>query len=109
MRFLVDTNLPPSFAAWLVSQGHEAQHTIDLGMAAAKDRVIWDHAVASGAAIVTKDEDFVLLKTVEPDGPAIVWVRIGNAVRRVLFARLTSAWPVVEAKISQGENVVEIR
>ena len=68
MRFLVDTNLPPAVATWLVSEGHEASHTIDLGMAAAKDREIWDAAVASGSCIVTKDEDFVLLKAFDPRG-----------------------------------------
>ncbi len=109
MRFLVDTNLPPALATWLVTQGHEAQHTSDFGMEAAKDRSIWDHAKASGACIVTKDEDFVLLRASASDGPPIVWIRIGNALRKVLLARLAAVWPDVIAKIDDGENVIEIR
>jgi predicted nuclease of predicted toxin-antitoxin system len=109
MRFLIDTNLPPALAEWLISEGHEAQHTSDIGMTAAKDRAIWDHAHSTGACIVTKDEDFVLLKASRPDGPPIVWVRVGNAVRRVLLQRLAAAWPTVVDKIDQGDEIVEIR
>lgn len=109
MRFLVDANLPPALAELLTSLGHEAQHAHDLGMATAKDRAIWDHAVATAACIVTKDEDFVLLKAAKPGGPPVVWVRIGNAIRRVLLQRFASAWPTVEAKLDQGEDIVEIR
>jgi predicted nuclease of predicted toxin-antitoxin system len=109
MRFLVDTNLPPALAEWLTTQGHEAMHTSELGMAAAKDSAIWEHAQATNACIVTKDEDFVLLKTSRCDGPPILWVRIGNAVRSVLLQRVAAAWPTVLAKINEGEGVVEIR
>lgn len=41
MRFLVDAQLPPALARWLASQGHQADHVGDLGLAAAMDRVIW--------------------------------------------------------------------
>lgn len=109
MRFLVDANLPPALAEWLVAQGHEAQHAHDLGMAAAKDRAIWDQAEATDACIVTKDEDFILLKAAKPGGPRVVWVRIGNAIRRVLLQRFAAAWPAVETKLAQGEGIVEIR
>lgn len=109
MRFLVDANLPLAVAEWLVSQGHEAQHVHDLGMAAAKDSAIWDHALATGACIVTKDEDFVLIKAAKPGGPPVVWVRIGNAIRRVLVQRFVTAWPAVQFKLDQGEDIIEIR
>lgn len=109
MRYLVDTNLPPARAEWLVSEGHEALHARDLGMAEAKDRVIWNEARASGSCIVTKDEDFVLLRAGRSSGPPIVWVRVGNAVRRVLLQRLSVAWPAVMARLEQGDDVVEVR
>jgi predicted nuclease of predicted toxin-antitoxin system len=109
MKFIVDTNLPQGLAGWLESQGHEANHTSDFGMEAADDRVIWQYALSTGAIIITKDEDFVLLKAAEPSGPNVVWVRIGNAVRRVLFQRLISAWPQVVARLAAGDTVVEVR
>lgn len=109
MRFLVDTNLPPSLAAWIVSQGHEAIHTIEAGLATAPDREIWSFASSIAATIVTKDEDFVILNAAQPDGPSVVWIRIGNAVRRVLIQRFEVAWPAVMEKLSNGECVIEVR
>ena len=108
-RVIVDTNLPPALAKWLVFRGHEAAHTSELGLEAASDRAIWRHAVASGACIVTKDEDFVLLRMADPSGARVVWVRIGNATSRVLIARMANILPVVLDKLGQGEGVVEIR
>jgi predicted nuclease of predicted toxin-antitoxin system len=40
MRFLVDTNLPPTVAPLIASLGHDAQHTSDVGLERAKDREI---------------------------------------------------------------------
>jgi predicted nuclease of predicted toxin-antitoxin system len=73
MRFLVDTNLPPTLAAWIVAEGYEARHTKDFGLEQAKDRAIWQHAKDNDYCIVTKDEDFVLFQTVDTNGPKVVW------------------------------------
>ena len=108
MKFLVDANLPPALAQWLASEGHEAQHVVDLGMQAAADQEIWQRARDSGACIVTKDEDFVLLQALDRAGPAVVWIRIGNAVRNVLMRRLPLLWPEVMSAIERGEKVVEV-
>lgn len=78
-------------------------------MERAKDRDIWRHAKAVGCSIVTKDEDFVLSKAADPSGPSVVWVRIGNALRRVILHRLAMAWPAVVTKLDAGESVVELR
>ena len=61
------------------------------------------------ACIVTKDEDFVLLSALDRAGPAIVWIRVGNAVRSVLLARLPVLWPEVMNAIERGEKVIEVR
>jgi predicted nuclease of predicted toxin-antitoxin system len=108
VKFLVDANLPPAFARWLASEGHEAQHVSDLGMEAMPDREMWNRARMLGACIVTKDEDFVLLQALDRAGPAIVWIRIGNAVRSVLLHRLPILWPAVIAAIERGEKVIEV-
>ena len=109
MKFLVDANPPPALARWLASAGHDAQHVSDLGMEAVPDREIWKRARESGACIVTKDEDFVLLQALDRAGPPVVWVRIGNAVRNVLPQRLPDLWPQVVSAIERGEKIVEIR
>lgn len=109
MKFLVDANLPPALAHWLVSEGHEAHHVIDLGLESKSDREIWKHACDIDACIVTKDEDFVLLSALNRAGPAIVWIRIGNAVRNVLLNRLPALWPDVMSAIERGEKIIEVR
>jgi predicted nuclease of predicted toxin-antitoxin system len=57
---------------------------------------------------VTKDEDFVLLQALDRAGPAVVWIRIGNAVRNVLMRRLPALWPEVMSAIERGEKIVEV-
>lgn len=109
MRFLVDANLPPALAQWLVSEGHEAQHVSDLGLEAMPDREIWKRARDLDACIVTKDEDFVLLQALDRAGPAIVWIRIGNTVRSILFERLPILWPAVMSAIERGDKIIEVR
>ena len=41
----------------LTARGHDAQHGLDLQMDGASDPDIWNHAVAQGRALVSKDED----------------------------------------------------
>ncbi len=109
MRFLIDANLPPSLAAWLTAEGFEARHTFDIELASATDRQIWGYAKDHDFIIITRDEDFILLNTVEPEGPRVVWVRIGNAIKRTLLARFEVAWPAVVKSLLIGETVVELR
>jgi predicted nuclease of predicted toxin-antitoxin system len=108
LRFIVDANLPPALARWLGSQGHEAHHVHDLGIAAADDRAIWRRAGETSACIVTKDEDFVLLHALDREGPAIVWVRIGNASTAALPRLLPAAWPEIVAALERGDKIIEV-
>jgi len=73
LLFLVDAQLPPSLAEALHDAGCQAVHLIDLGMLAANDE-----ANSRSAALVTKDRDFPLRRAASNDGPAILWVRVGN-------------------------------
>jgi predicted nuclease of predicted toxin-antitoxin system len=109
VKFLVDANLPPALARWLESEGHAAQHVSDLGMERSTDREIWARARELEACVVTKDEDFILLQALDRAGPAIVWIRVGNAVRNVLLRRLPLLWPAVISSIERGEKVIEVR
>jgi predicted nuclease of predicted toxin-antitoxin system len=108
VRFLIDAQLPPSLARYLESLGHEAAHVADLGMEAARDREIWERASAASAVLVSKDEDFVTMRALRAYGPAVVWVRIGNATRRALITRFAAALPAVLAALERGETIVQI-
>ena len=77
--------------------------------ASASDRKIWDHAIASDAVLITKDEDFVTMRALcRRGGPAIVWLRVGNTTTRALIALLNSVLPVIVEAIERGETVIQI-
>lgn len=60
MNFLVDAQLPRRLARYLLSQGHDALHTLDLPEAnRTPDRSILHVAARDGRVVVTKDSDFV--------------------------------------------------
>jgi predicted nuclease of predicted toxin-antitoxin system len=109
MTFVVDAQLPPALARWLVDQGFEASHVSDVGLERADDRTIWSHAEQLGAAIVTKDEDFAERRMLAHDGPSVVWIRFGNTTRPELIQRLERLMPSIVAALERGETLVEIR
>ena len=107
MFFLIDAQLPPSLAEAWRQAGHQAIHVADIGLLTATDRKIWDEAVSRGAVLVTKDGDFPLRRAARNDGPAILWVRIGNADNRTLIAQLLRALPSIIDALDRGEVVIE--
>lgn len=108
MRFLVDAQLPPALARWLVANGHTAEHVADQQMEAASDAAIWDYALQEAAAIITKDEDFAQRKTLSDTGPAVIWIRLPNTRRRELLARFESVLPDVLSALERGEALIEV-
>jgi predicted nuclease of predicted toxin-antitoxin system len=108
VRFLVDAQLPPALAHYLVTAGHQTEHVSDLGLEASSDQQIWQTAAELGSVIVTKDEDFVTLRALQPKGPAIVWIRIGNTTRGAIIKTISAALPAIITALDRGESVVEV-
>lgn len=108
MRFLVDAQLPPALARWLIANGHQAAHVSDAGMQAAADAAVWDYASREGAVIVTKDEDFAQRKVLTQSGPAVVWIRLPNTRRRALLAWFAGVLPDILSALERGETLIEI-
>jgi len=108
VRFLVDAQLRPVLARWLVEQGHQAEHVAVHGLERETDEVIWNHAVRAGDVIVTKDEDFATRRLLATDGPAIVWIRIGNTTNPELLTRMSEHLPEIVAALTRGETLIEV-
>ena len=53
MKFLIDNNLSPLLADALKAAGHDAVHLRDLGMQAATDHVVLEHARADERVLVS--------------------------------------------------------
>ncbi len=76
MKLLLDANLSPRLATALAEAGYEAAHVADLGLLAASDPEIFDHAVADGYVVVTADSDFgALLAWRRTTSPSVVHLR----------------------------------
>lgn len=109
MKFVVDAQLPPALADWLSERGHDADHVSDILGDKAADADIWRLARRDGRIIVTKDRDFALWATDRRAGPQVVWLRLGNATRKTLFAWLAPRWSLVELRLGEGVHLVEVR
>ena len=107
MRFLIDAQLPPALAGWLRERGHEAEHVAEIGMIAATDTEIANYVHANGCVLITKDEDFTLLRL--PSLFGLLWVRCGNTTKEALFEWLEPRWSEVERLLAEGEEFIELR
>ena len=77
-------------------------------MQGASDTAIWDHALASSAAVVTKDEDFAQRKVLNRTGPVVVWIRLPNTRRRDLLTWFGTVLPNVVVAVDRGETLIEV-
>jgi predicted nuclease of predicted toxin-antitoxin system len=108
VRFLIDAQLPPVLAAWIAERGHETAHVADLHLSDASDEAVWSAALQTGSIIVTKDHDFVEWATARRPNAAVVWIRIGNAAKPTLIARLDVVWDSPVKALEAGALVVEV-
>jgi predicted nuclease of predicted toxin-antitoxin system len=108
MKFLLDQNLPVVLAKWLEARGHEAEHVKRLRLQESDDLAVARHAKRTGAIVITKDGDFQRLAAPLPQGPQIVWVRIGNTTNPELFEVWEPLWPSIEQALMNGEALIEI-
>ena len=109
MKFLIDNQLPPALAKFLIQKGYIAEHVFDLGLSEACDADICRYAAKNSLIIVSKDEDFSQT-ALRPD-PIIqvVWVRLGNCRKAALLAAFESSLPAVLRAIEAGERLIEVR
>jgi predicted nuclease of predicted toxin-antitoxin system len=109
VRFLIDAQLPPDLKSLFVSFGLEAVHVLDVGLLHATDNQIRVFATREKMVIVTKDEDFAIMKRLSPKGPQLVWIRIGNTTKRILIDRMRPRLPEILDALLAGEAIVEVR
>lgn len=107
MKFLIDAQLPPGLTRWFEARGHFASHVFDVGLGAASDAVIAARAQAQDEVLVSKDEDFLILRL--PDCFALLWLRCGNTTNRALSGWMDERWDRAAELLGQGERLVELR
>jgi predicted nuclease of predicted toxin-antitoxin system len=72
--------------------GTSRSHVYDIGLHAADDRQVWEHARRESAVIVSKDQDFVDRWLLNGTPVALIWVRRGNCSNDALMAWLEPMW-----------------
>ena len=107
--FLVDDQLPDDLAARLRALGQTAWHVREIGLGGMDDGTIALEADARGAAIITKDADFVQKSQAGGMGSPVVWIRLGNTKNSILWQRLSSQLDQIAAAIEAGERIFELR
>ena len=102
MRFLIDNALSPVVAEGLRQANHDAIHVRDLGLAAADDEPIFEHADRDQRVIVSADTDFgTILAMRNAASPSVILFRgatprnpIGQV--KLLIANLAAIAPSIE-------------
>lgn len=108
MKFLVDQQLPPALASFLISKGHEARHVLELQLDRVKDTLVWDYARCNGSTLVTKDEDFADMAMLHLQEVVVVWVRVGNCRNEILLRVMETALPEIQNAFQAGEHLIEV-
>ncbi len=106
MKLWLDQMLPrrlcDPIAEWT---GCEVSH---VGTEYPEDEEIFIAARSAGAAVLTKDSDFVSLIERLGAPPQLVWLRCGNCSNRELERILKATLPTVIDLLREGEPIVEV-
>jgi len=86
LRFIVDTQLPPSLSDFFRRKGLDATHVVDYPMGAlTTDNEIISIAIKENRIVVSKDFDFFDYFLLKNYPPAILLLQLGNIKNRELF------------------------
>ena len=92
MKLLFDHHLSHKLVRRLADVFPDSTQTRLLGLAAADDAVIWEHAKQHGFIVVTLDADYYDISLLRGHPPKLVWLRCGNStvadIERLLRANL---------------------
>ena len=107
MKFLLDANLSPALLGSLRQAGHQGVHVVDLGLLAAADTEILDHAADEGYTVITADSDFPTMLALHGAAtPSVVHLRhINELTRQELATLLVANLPTVLDDLKHGAIV----
>lgn len=101
LKFIVDTQLPPSLASKLLKAGLDAVHTTNYPNGhLMNDKEIRKVAVAENRIIISKDSDFYDYFILKGIPPKILLIELGNISNAQLFS-------IINTNISEIVNLFE--
>jgi len=106
MKFLVDMNLSPQWAALLRNAGWQAEHWSRIGRADAPDSEIMTHALQNSYVVITHDLDFsAILASTHGKKPSVVQIRAEDITPAAIGSFTVMALRLVEAELEAGALV----
>ena len=106
MKLLVDMNLSPKWAGFLVTAGFDASHWTVLGAANAPDSEIMQWARERGYVVLTSDLDFgTILAVTHGDKPSVVQLRSDNLTYEMIGKQVVDALRQLEGELESGALV----
>ena len=117
MKFLIDNNLSPLLAEGMKAAGHDAVHVRDLGMQAAADPTVLEHARSENRVLVSADTDFgALLARSQASSPSVLLIRrlAGRRAADQVAIILANLQPIAEdlavgAVVVLGDEWLRVR
>jgi predicted nuclease of predicted toxin-antitoxin system len=109
VKFALDAHLPPKLAVELRAAGHDCDEVAKVLSSDAPDMEIAAFANASGAALLSKDVDFVDLLHRGILRVPLIRVRLRNMAARDTCEAVLSQLPRILASLGAGERIIEIK
>jgi predicted nuclease of predicted toxin-antitoxin system len=103
MKLLLDMNLSPRWAGFLITQGWECAHWSGIGEATAKDSEIMEFAAENDYVVLTYDLDFgAILAATQGNKPSVVQLRTKDISVQAVGQKVALALTQTESELTQG-------
>lgn len=103
MKLLIDMNLSPALATFLIEAGMEAEHWEKLGSSRASDSEIMAYAKAHDFIVITHDLDFsAILATTGGAKPSVVQIRATDISPRAIGKSLLEGLWQMKNELDRG-------
>lgn len=90
MKLLFDENLSPRLVELLTAEFPGSAHVDQAPGRGRPDVEVWEHAIAHGYAIVSKDNDFRQRAFLSAPPPKVIWLAVGNSGTQQILELLRS-------------------
>ncbi|MFM7532275.1 MAG: DUF5615 family PIN-like protein [Rubrivivax sp.] len=109
MKLLLDENLSRRLVPFLLRDYPGSESVVSIGLEAASDRHVWEHARDNGFVIVTRDADFGEMSAVFGQPPKVVRIRTPHLTKAATLDLLLGRRGLIEeALLERDLAVVEL-
>lgn len=106
MKLLVDMNLSPRWARFLIDEGFDASHWSDVGEPTAADAELMQYAAREDCVMLTQDLDFgSILAVTGGEKPSVMQIRSGDLRPDQIGLLIAEALRRLETELAAGALV----